>query len=490
MRAARLAALLPFALVGCINEVSVSAPTVAVDESFEQLGDCQSFIVPNDDEGSAEEMNAMAAAPGSNRRTVFLNFNGGTYAPGNDNSTANTSSIPGFNARIVPYEGGTAGRAQLLQCVKDQFRRFDIAFTDVDPGAVPHIEAVIGGTSNQIGMGPIGGISPMHGDCSIVERSVVFVFSGNLSGLQNTCEVTAHEVSHSLGLEHEYLCEDPMTYLYGCGNKTFQDRAVSCGEYSPRACMCGNTQNSVQELMQKLGPVTTTTTPPADPPADPADPIDPSGPPADTSAPVVALGVPADGAVLTGNSPLEVSVTASDADGIADVDLLWQFNGLRIFNCASPPQGFACRQEGDVFTWTLPVGTGARSWSVRATDGAGDVSTTEVRSLTLTTAQTQPPVGPSVSLSGPLEGASVAAGSTVQIRTDAAGDVGQVWLWWILPNGSYRAYALSPLGGSTWGLDLAVSAAAAPGRRILRAAAYDRAGSQTVARDVSIVITP
>ena len=483
MRAARLAALFPFALLGCINELElVSAPSVALDESGTQLGDCQSFLVPIADMPSAGEMSAMAAAPGSNRRTVFLNFNGGTYTPGANNSTANTSSIPGFTARIVPYEGGSAGRAQLLQCVKDQFARYDIAFTDQDPGAAPHIEAVIGGTSSQIGMGPIGGISPMHGDCSIVERSVVFVFSQNLSGPRNTCEIVAHEISHSLGLEHEYLCEDPMTYLYGCGNKTFQDRAASCGEYSPRRCMCGNTQNSVQELLQKLGPATT-----ADPTTPPADPIDPAQP-ADTTGPTVALLLPANGAVLTGNSPLEVSVSASDAGGIDDVELLWQLNGLRVFSCDSPPQGFACRNADDVFTWTLPVGTGARSFSVKATDAAGNATTTEVRSIALTTPGATPqPTGPSVTLSGPVEGTNVAAGSTIQIRTEATGDVGQVWLWWILPNGASRAYSLAPLGGTTWGLDLQVSSSAA-GRRTLRAAAYDRAGQQTVARDVTIRI--
>lgn len=475
--------------MGCTNELTLPAPVVSLEESETQLASCQSFIVPNGDVASDGERAAMALAPGSNHRTVFLNFNGGTYAPGANNSTANTSSIPGFTARIVPYEEGAAGRARLLQCVKDQFSRWDIDFTDQDPGASAHIEAVIGGASDQIGMGPIGGISPMHGDCSIVERSVVFVFSRNLAGPQSTCETTAHEVAHSLGLEHEYLCEDPMTYLRGCGDKSFQDRFASCGEYSPHGCMCGGTQNSVQELNAKLGPVTSTPLP-VDP-VDPVDPVEP-GDPADTTAPVVALGQPVDGASLPGNSPLEVSVVASDDDGIAKVELLWQFNGLSVFRCDSLPEGFACRQEGPLFTWTLPVGTGARSFSVKATDQAGNVTTTEVRSITLTN-PTQPPVTqpvlPSLSVTGPESGARIAAGGTVQIRAEASGDIGQVWLWWILQNGTEHAYALPPLGGTTWGLDLEISSAALAGPRTLRIAAYDRAGNQKVAPDVSINIT-
>ena len=483
MRFDRFAAFSAVVLIGCNSEITVQAPSVAVDET--RVGDCQSFIVPNLDVASAGERSAMAAAAGSNRRTVYLNFNGGTFRPGADNSSTNTSSIPGSTAQLVPYEEDAAGRSRLLQCVRDQFARYDLNITDQNPGALPHIEAVIGGTSAQVGMGAIGGISPMHGDCSIVERSVVYVFSRNLSGLQNTCEVTAHEISHSLGLEHEYLCEDPMTYLYGCGDKTFQDRAVSCGEYSPRTCMCGQTQNSVQELMGKLGPTKTNEPDPL-----PTDPIDPTEP-TESQNPVVSLGVPADGASLPANTPLEVSVTATDSDGIRDVELLWQFNGLRIFSCNSPPEGFACRKEGDRFTWTLPVGSGARSFSAKATDVAGHASTTEVRSITLTTPPEEivEPSGPAIAVSAPVSGDPVAPGSTLVIRAEVTGDVGQVWLWWIRADGSSNSYSLAPLSGNTYGLDLQISSTAPAGPRILRTVVYDRAGKQVVAPDVTVEIT-
>src|SRR5690606_29976970 len=68
------------------------------------------------------------------------------------------------------------------------------------------------------------------------------------------CEVTAHEVGHAAGLEHEYLCEDPMTYLRGCGEKSFQDVSSRCGTTEPRDCVCGPTQNTVAHLFDTFGP--------------------------------------------------------------------------------------------------------------------------------------------------------------------------------------------------------------------------------------------
>ena len=58
------------------------------------------------------------------------------------------------------------------------------------------------------------------------------------------------------------------------------------------------------------------------------------------------------------------------------------------------------------------MGTGARSFSVKATDQAGNVTTTEVRSITLTNPSQPPvtqPVLPSLSVTGPESGARIAA---------------------------------------------------------------------------------
>src|SRR5258708_5901856 len=74
-----------------------------------------------------------------------------------------------------------------------------------------------------------------------------------LFGPTAECEVAAHELGHAFGLEHEFLCKDPMTYISGCGHKTFQDVAAWCGENKAKKCSDGGKQNTVQHLNEVLG---------------------------------------------------------------------------------------------------------------------------------------------------------------------------------------------------------------------------------------------
>jgi hypothetical protein len=77
------------------------------------------------------------------------------------------------------------------------------------------------------------------------------LFRGHVRRL---CEAALHEIGHALGLDHAYDCADPMSYLSGCGRKHFQDREVDCGEYEPRPCESGMSQNSHQHLLLHVGP--------------------------------------------------------------------------------------------------------------------------------------------------------------------------------------------------------------------------------------------
>lgn len=47
---------------------------------------------------------------------------------------------------------------------------------------------------------------------------------------------------------------DLMTFLNDCGEKSFVDLDVACGEFEPRSCSCGSeTQNSHQQLAALAG---------------------------------------------------------------------------------------------------------------------------------------------------------------------------------------------------------------------------------------------
>ena len=432
---------------------------------------CLTFFTA--EEGAGSELEGALAAATTAPRLVFLNRAGGTYTPGRNNSTNNTSSIPKRNVRVAAYEGTNDDWSKVVACVKDQFASYNVTITDQDPGAAAHIEAVVGDGPQALDLDAgVGGISPFT--CGVIERSIVYVFSKVLRGVQSECEVIAHEVGHSLGLEHEYLCEDPMTYLHGCGEKTFQDRPAQCGTYSAVACECGKpTQNTVEKLLANVGPAIDE---PNDPPTDPED-----------AAPQITVLSPANGATLPGNSDLSVSVQVSDDDGISDVRLYWEFNGTRVLSCANAAPPVECAVEGDRVTFTFPVGTGPRAFTAEAVDTANQ--TTKAPRVTLTLSDDSVDAAPVVSISSPSDGAALKRGGPVSIRATATDDsaVREVSLTWQAPGGA-QTFRLDNLGNGTYGVDLTVSANAAAGMRTLTVTAVDDAGQSTTSSKVSVTV--
>jgi uncharacterized protein (TIGR03382 family) len=193
-------------------------------------------------------------------KVVFLNKNGVTLAPGDNDARTNRSSIATQQTTVPAWNVSTTNWQATVTCMKELFAPFDVTITDVDPGNVPHIEAVFGGSPTQFGMDAnVAGVSPFTLDCSIIENSIVFTFTGAFQMTpREACEVMAQEVAHSYGLDHQLLASDPMTYLEYTGNRSFKDQTVQCGEYSARQCgingsVCRQNQNSVSLLKERLG---------------------------------------------------------------------------------------------------------------------------------------------------------------------------------------------------------------------------------------------
>jgi MYXO-CTERM domain-containing protein len=183
---------------------------------------------------------------------IYLNrcAGGCTVTGGWDDSREDRSSIVGGTSVVSEFEHGDAAWDAVLRCVALQYEPFDIVITDQDPGpSVEHFEAIVAGSPNEIGMdGGVGGVSPFG--CGIINNAITFSFANIYSSTRDICETVAQETAHAFGLEHEFLCEDPMTYLTGCGEKAFKDIDAECGEFSARECYCGGTrQNSYQALI-------------------------------------------------------------------------------------------------------------------------------------------------------------------------------------------------------------------------------------------------
>jgi hypothetical protein len=146
----------------------------------------------------------------------------------------------------------------VVGCVQRQYAPFDVDIVDVQPRGGHYITAVIGGRASQLGLDDrvVNGVGPFNGE---IERdAVVHVFSKVGTGehdVENLCAVTAHEVGHALGLEHERYCGDIMSYyLDRCGARRFVDADAPCGEDRVRACQSGaRGQNSYRRLGELVG---------------------------------------------------------------------------------------------------------------------------------------------------------------------------------------------------------------------------------------------
>jgi uncharacterized protein (TIGR03382 family) len=212
-------------------------------------------------------------------RVIYLNRTGAVLVPGDNDSRADRSSIVTEPVFISPWDIDDDTWSDTVSCIRDMYSRFDVTVTDVDPGNVPHIEAVFGGHPNDVGLDDnVAGVSPFATDCSTVENSIVFTFTDVIpDDAQLMCEIMAQEIAHSYGLDHQLTPSDPMTYLDYDGDREFQNEMAECGEFESRDCgingsVCRDGQNSVAVLTSRLGrrgaeddppggPITTTTGP-------------------------------------------------------------------------------------------------------------------------------------------------------------------------------------------------------------------------------------
>lgn len=203
---------------------------------------------------------AAGAAPAAQAAgTIFLARcapAGCVYTPGFEDSRINRSSLLNQTAQIPAFPHGDAAWAEHLACVQRAFAPFDVVVTEVDPGTATHWEIVVAGLPSHIGFpSGIAGVSPFT--CGVIQNGIAFSFAEvyAASEVKELCWTTAHEAAHLLGLDHEVLQRDPMTYLEGCKEKVFAPADAPCGTTVPETCLCGgSTQNSHAMLTAVLGP--------------------------------------------------------------------------------------------------------------------------------------------------------------------------------------------------------------------------------------------
>jgi len=200
----------------------------------------------------------FAAVPLSSHAatTVFVNRCVGNcqFSAGADNAVTNTSSVLSVAVSLTAFQHGDAAFAQVTACVTELLAPFDIVVTTIDPSPASHFELVVAGTAAQAGQqGGVTGLAPQA--CGVVPNAPVFAFANSIGNDPTIiCETAVSQLGAVASLEVLFNCPDVMSFLNGCGPKSFRNENSNCGGFQAASCVCGgSTRNSYLVMRAAFG---------------------------------------------------------------------------------------------------------------------------------------------------------------------------------------------------------------------------------------------
>ncbi|MBK9033218.1 MAG: hypothetical protein IPL61_18425 [Myxococcales bacterium] len=200
-------------------------------------------------------------------KVIYLNpcAAGCTVTAGDDSAAGDRSSILGRNGApstvtLEPFAWDQATWDGMVACVRARYEPWAVTVVTDEPSSGRYLEVMAAGLPSALALGPNTlGVAPLTNDCSPLPSAIAFAFANAHAArpeqVEELCTTVIHEAGHLYGLDHEFACKDPMTYLGGCGAKVFVNRSLACGELTgERPCQCGATQNSFIHLTDAIGP--------------------------------------------------------------------------------------------------------------------------------------------------------------------------------------------------------------------------------------------
>jgi hypothetical protein len=252
-------------------------------------------------------LNRCTGCPGPTCGCVFTKS---TQSDATSNQTIIGGVQPGMQMTVTEFAHTPEVWDEFVQCMRDVYSPYDVMVTDVDPGQVPHHEAVVAGRGSDMSLTGVLGVAPLDSQtCEPKNNVISFTFANDhgpgpgLTVAQHMCWTAAQESAHAFGLDHALDCTDPLTYLFtspsgqNCGVRYFRNKLIDCGESQPRDCVCGGTKQNSHAKLTAVHGMGTVPPPPS-----------------------VDVTMPADGATVS--NPFSVIANVSDPRGVNRVEVL------------------------------------------------------------------------------------------------------------------------------------------------------------------------
>ena len=179
---------------------------------------------------------------------VYLDQLGGAYDHGSvDDATANLSVLVDQPRTLPAWDG--PDWASLTDCIRTALAPFPITVTEVDPGAVQHVEIVF---TTSYWAGDPGTSVIVPSNCRD-DHQLEFVFGDALPTFTRACQIAMigfAEMTANLTLGDN--CNDLVNLAQDCApQRAFVDQTVNCVDDSdqPAACRCGGTSENVFQTL-------------------------------------------------------------------------------------------------------------------------------------------------------------------------------------------------------------------------------------------------